>query len=131
MTDTRGWIPIADASKPLDDDSGDFGLLVWGYRHPDDHMPILSDVPASQDPPDQSITDHFASLPAEVQDRAVENQLGMVNLDYRSTGQPSREPMSAEELQELAGGSEEAVQEQPASTPPPRRSEPQEQTANE
>lgn len=97
VQDTRGWIPMPDPSKEKDDDSGDFGLEVWGYRHPDDHMPILSDTPISQDPPEQSAADHFASLPAEVQDRAVESQTSMANIDVRSTGEPSRPPVEPEE----------------------------------
>lgn len=65
--------PRADKTYKDDDGNEQFGALYWGYRHPDTHLIIFSDVPADQPEPDEDpATDLARRATAAAQERAGE-----------------------------------------------------------
>ena len=59
--DTRGWLVQPNPSKTYTNDAGEetFGALEWAYRRPGDHVWVYSGVSADQEPPTQSVQEHY------------------------------------------------------------------------
>ena len=59
--DTRGWIVQRNPSRTYTDDDGNeaFGVEEWAYRRPGDHVMVYSGVSADQEPPSQSVAEHY------------------------------------------------------------------------
>ena len=59
--DTRGWLVQPNPSKTYTNDAGEetFGALEWAYRRPGDHVWIYSGTSADQEPPQQSVQEHY------------------------------------------------------------------------